>query len=212
MWDHLLVVIHFPEEITVQKTIYFRRCSLVRLETGFVKILRTTQAVSWLWSFLDSTDRMSDVSWVYFFQNSVIVANMALRFDTLFVIIIFLIFPVVLFLVLVLAIRLVIEADGCLDWEVFQQRFAIAVEVVIWLGFRPEQSVVKKNWNKYLEQCSRGLTILLPSGLLITDLQAKTWSMQCVAQSKQKSTDLTGCWKGWVLPSAMVLLGTAGRE
>lgn len=56
---------------------------------------------------------------------------MALRFEALLVLVVFLIFPVIPFLVLVLAVRLVIEADGCLDWKVSQQRFAIAVEVVI---------------------------------------------------------------------------------
>lgn len=63
-------------------------------------------------------------------HNSVIVAKMALGFWELYVIIIFLVFPVVLFL-LVFAIRLVIETDSCLDREISQQCFTIAVEVVI---------------------------------------------------------------------------------
>lgn len=72
-------------------------------------------------------------------------ARTALRFEALFVIIVVVIvFPVVLFVLLILAVRLVIEADSCLDWEVSQQCFTIAVEVVIWLGFWPEQSVVRK--------------------------------------------------------------------
>lgn len=60
-------------------------------------------------------------------RNSVIVAIMAVRFKTLFV---FLIFPVILFLI-ILAVRLVIEADGCLYWEVSQQCFTITVQIVI---------------------------------------------------------------------------------
>lgn len=99
--------------------------------------------------WLDSPDRMSDVLRVYLFQkfkhDSVMAARTALRFEALFVVIIVVIvFPVVLFVLLILAVRLVIEADSCLDWEVSQQCFTIAVEVVIWLGFRPEQSVVRK--------------------------------------------------------------------
>lgn len=59
-------------------------------------------------------------------------ARTALRFEALFVVIIVVIvFPVVLFVLLILAVRLVIEADSCLDWEVSQQSFTIAVEVVI---------------------------------------------------------------------------------
>lgn len=50
---------------------------------------------------------------------------------TLFVFLIFLIFPVILFLIIILTVRLVIEADGCLDWEVSQQCFTITVQIVI---------------------------------------------------------------------------------
>lgn len=77
---------------------------------------------------------MSDVR-VYLFQkfkhDSVMAARTALRFEALFVVIVVIVFPVVLFVLLILAVRLVIEADSCLDWEVSQQCFTIAVEVVI---------------------------------------------------------------------------------
>lgn len=56
---------------------------------------------------------------------------MALEFEARLVVIVFLIFPVIVFLLLILTIRLFIEADSCLDWEVSQQSFAITVEVVI---------------------------------------------------------------------------------
>lgn len=78
---------------------------------------------------------MSDVLRVYLFQkfkhDSVMAARTALRFEALFVVIVVIVFPVVLFVLLILAVGLVIEADGCLDWEISQQCFTIAVEVVI---------------------------------------------------------------------------------
>lgn len=147
MWDPLIV---FPEEITVRKTIHFWTRSLVLLETSFVIIFRTMQAVvGWdvFWVIRQSWQKVSCSLAVFvtkFNHNSVIVAETALRFKALVVIIVFLIFPTILFLLLILTVRLVIEADGCLDWEVSQQCFAITVQVVIWLGFWPEQSVVEK--------------------------------------------------------------------
>lgn len=125
---------------------------------------------------------MPDVPRVYFSQTSITisvrVAKATLRFEALFVIVIvvFFIFPIALVLLLILTVGLVVEADGCLDWEVSQQRLAITVEVVIGLGFRPEQSVVEKtkNLNKYLQHCSLGFTISPLTCLLITGLQANT--------------------------------------